>query len=238
MFKWLTPTPPVQAVARNHFGRLDIDFLDLFLPVKFSSFSRARAFLWLAFHYHEAPSTNSFDGPHPRQRPGLVPELVPLTDEEFELENVDPEDERDYATKMTKLRVEFLAKNARGNEGQNQQDKKSMAKSKGRHLSPERSVLTKRERHDPDSSPEDGNVEDAGLLGMNFRSRHNKLADISPQADLHSAEGTISQGRSKYLVHFQSPRRLVRPSDHLMLSIGRFFNVRHLADVSGFLLWF
>jgi hypothetical protein len=134
--------------------------------VKYSSLSRARAFLWLAFHYHEAPSANPFDCPHAKLRPGLVPELVPLTDEEFELENVDPEDERDYATKMTKLRIEFLAKNARAGEGQNQQGKKGVAKSKGRALSPARSVLTKRERSDPDSLPEDGNAEDVDLIGM------------------------------------------------------------------------
>ncbi|ETW87466.1 hypothetical protein HETIRDRAFT_457033 [Heterobasidion irregulare TC 32-1] len=55
-------------VAHEHFGRLDIDFLDLFLPIHVSSASRARAFLWLVHHYHEgsglarsstAPSTAS-----------------------------------------------------------------------------------------------------------------------------------------------------------------------------------
>jgi hypothetical protein len=37
--------------------------------------------------------------------------LVSLSQEEFEQENIGPEDERDYATKMSKLRMEFLAKN-------------------------------------------------------------------------------------------------------------------------------
>ena len=225
--------PAFQAVAREHFGRLEIDFLDLFLPVKFSSPSRARAFLWLAFHYHEAPSTNPFDGLHARQR--LVPDLVPLTDEEFELENVDPEDERNYAKKMTKLRIEFLAKNARASESQTPQGKKSGAKSKGRALSPERSVLAKRERSDPDSSPEDGNVEDADLLGMSLKPCYpqTRLIYRSLQADLHSAESPISQNRSKYLVCFRSPRRPVHPSDNLILFIGRSFNVRPVADPSA-----
>lgn len=205
-----------QAVAREHFGRLDIDFLDLFLPVKFSSLSRARAFLWLAFHYHEALSTNPFDCPHAKVRPGLVPDLVPLTDEEFELENVDPEDERDYATKMTKLRIEFLAKNARAGEGQNQQNKKGAAKSKGRALSPARSVLTKRERSDPDSLPDDGNAEDADLIGMCLKLCYCQtcLYIVSLQADLSSAESPISQNRSKCLVGFQSLRCPARPSDN------------------------
>ena len=225
--------PAFQTVAREHFGRLDIDFLDLFLPVKLSSLSRARAFLWLAFHYHESPSTNPFDGPPARLRPGLVPELVPLTDEEFELENVDPEDERDYAAKMTKLRIEFLAKNARASEGQNPQGKKVVAKSKGRASSPARSVLTKRERSDPDSSPEDGNAEDADLIGVCLKSSYRQtrlIYIVSPQADPHSAENPISQNRSKYLVSFRSPWRPVRPSDNPILSIGQFFNVRYLLD--------
>jgi hypothetical protein len=67
---------------------------------------------------------------------------------------------------MTKLRIEFLAKNARAGEGQNQQGKKGVAKSKGRALSPARSVLSKRERSDPDSLPDDGNAEDVDLIGM------------------------------------------------------------------------
>ena len=147
-----------QTVAHDHFGCRDIDFLDLFLPVRISSPSRARAFLWLAFHYHEAPSLNPFDDQHARKHLGLIPELTPLTEEEFEKENVDPEDERNYAEKMTKLRIEFLAKNAQGgenNSGNHPKDRKGIAKSKARPPSPGKSIPAKRERSDPDSAVED-----------------------------------------------------------------------------------
>lgn len=50
-----------QAIARTHFEpRATADFLDLFTPVHISSESRARAFLWLCYHYHEAPSDNPY----------------------------------------------------------------------------------------------------------------------------------------------------------------------------------
>ncbi|KAI9462310.1 hypothetical protein BJY52DRAFT_1166929 [Lactarius psammicola] len=206
------------AVAREHFSRPDIDFLDLFLPVKFSSLSRARAFLWLAFHYHEAPTTNPFDAPHARQRLGLVPEFAPLTDEEFELENVDPEDERDYAAKMTKLRIEFLAKNARASEGQNPQGKKGGAKSKGRALSPERSVLAKRERSDPDSSPEDGNMEDLGRptqrrkpdLSKSFKAPRTLSESSAPRASIRQAN----------IVH----RSILQQAWHVVTTVDAFFD--------------
>ena len=133
---------------------------------------------------------------------------------------------------MTKLRIEFLAKNARASESQNLQGKKGMAKSKGRASSPARSILTKRERSDPDSLPEDANAEDADLLGMVIKSCYRQTRLIYLQADLHSAESPISQSRSKRLVCFPSPRRPVHPSDNRILSIGRFFNVRHLAHSS------
>lgn len=154
-----------QTVAHDHFGPSDIDFLDLFLPIKISSVSRARAFLWLAFHYHEAPFANPFEDEHARQNVGLIPGLVVLSEEEFEQENVDPEDERDYATKMTKLRMEFLAKNAQSTEGNNPKDRKGITKSKARASSPGKSVPTKRERSDPDSSVEEGNAEEIDHLG-------------------------------------------------------------------------
>ena len=144
-------------MAHDHFGCQDIDFLDLFLPIKISSPSRARAFLWLAFHYHEAPSVNPFDDQHARKHLGLIPELVPLSAEEFEKENVDQEDERNYAAKMTKLRIDFLAKNAQqgGENNNNPKDRKGNPKSNARAPSRGKSVPTKRERSDPDSAVED-----------------------------------------------------------------------------------
>ncbi|KAI9444957.1 hypothetical protein H4582DRAFT_2180901, partial [Lactarius indigo] len=209
------------AVARQHFGRLDVDFLDLFLPVKFSSLSRARAFLWLAFHYHESPSANPFGDPHAKQRPGLVPEFVPLTDEEFELENVDPEDERDYATKMTKLRIEFLAKNARASEGQNPPGKKSVARSKGRALSPDRSVLAKRERSDPDSSPEDGNVGDADLLGRpTQRRKPDPLKSFKLPRTLSESSAPRASNRQPNIVH----RSILQQAWHVVTTVDAFYD--------------
>jgi hypothetical protein len=175
-------------VAHDHFGRLDIDFLDLFLPIKISSLSRARAFLWLAFHYHEAPSANPFDDDYSRQNVGLIPELFPLSEEGFEQENVDPEDERDYATKMTKLRMEFLAKNAQTTESNNAKDRKGVTKLKTRASSPGKSVPTKRERSDPDSSVEEGNTEEIDHLSTS-------LHIVFPLALLISRLGRPSQRR-------------------------------------------
>jgi Ino eighty subunit 1 len=163
-----SPGRPSQTVAHDHFGRLDIDFLDLFLPIKLSSPTRARAFLWLAFHYHEAPSPNPFDDEHARNHLGLIPELAPLSEEEFEKENVDPEDERNYATKMTKLRMDFLAKNAQGGEGNHPKARKGMPKSKFRPPTPGKSIPTKRERSDPDSAMEEGNADESDHLGTFF----------------------------------------------------------------------
>jgi Ino eighty subunit 1 len=155
--------PTSQTLAHDHFGRLDIDFLDLFLPVRISSLSRARVFLWLAFHYHEAPSANPFDDDHARQNVGFIPKLAVLSEEEFEQENVDPEDERDYATKMTKLRMEFLAKNAQTAENNNPKDRKGITKLKTNASSPGKSVPTKRERSDADSL-EDPNTDQVDRL--------------------------------------------------------------------------
>jgi Ino eighty subunit 1 len=115
-------------LAQEHFSRQDVDFLDFFMPVHFSSASRARAFLWLAFRYYEGASPNPFDddirntdsdaatsATNSRPRPAIpIPRLVELTSEEFELENVDTEEEQEYGAKMRKFRLEFLAKNAEG----------------------------------------------------------------------------------------------------------------------------
>ncbi|KAI0281637.1 hypothetical protein BGY98DRAFT_958285 [Russula aff. rugulosa BPL654] len=174
-------------VAHDHFGCQDIDFLDLFLPIKISSPSRARAFLWLAFHYHEAPSVNPFDDQHARKHLGLIPELVPLSEEEFEKENVDQEDERNYAAKMTKLRFDFLAKNAQqggennnGNSNSsNPKDRKGTAKSKARAPSRGKSIPAKRERSEPDSAVEDDSDH---LVPPSRRRRPNPTKSLDPES--------------------------------------------------------
>ena len=121
---------------------------------------------------------------------------------------------------MTKLRIEFLAKNARANESQNTQGKKSVAKSKGRALSPERSVLAKRERSDPDSSPEDGTLEDADLLGMG-------LLLSSDSAHISSfAPGRATQRRKPNLSKSFRGSRLLSESSAARASI-RQSNIVH-----------
>lgn len=96
-------------IAQSHFGSQGpYDLLDFFCPVNVSSESRANAFLWLCFHYLEAPSPNPFDDDFSRSHPGKIPRLNVLSDEETALENVDPEDEKAWGEKMMAQRREFL----------------------------------------------------------------------------------------------------------------------------------
>ncbi|EPQ60889.1 hypothetical protein GLOTRDRAFT_113402 [Gloeophyllum trabeum ATCC 11539] len=87
------------------------DFLDLFMPVELSSASRARAFLWLIFHYLEGTDVpNPFCDEYARQHPGKVPRLRHITPREMEEENMDPPDEIEWGRKMSQLRSQFLQK--------------------------------------------------------------------------------------------------------------------------------
>ncbi|KAI0257299.1 hypothetical protein BJV78DRAFT_1277848 [Lactifluus subvellereus] len=208
-------------VAHDHFGPLDIDFLDLFLPIRISSLSRARAFLWLAFHYHEAPSANPFDDEHARQNVGLIPGLDVLSEEEFEQENVDPEDERDYATKMTKLRMEFLAKNAQTTEGNNSKDRKGVTKLKARASSPGKSVLTKRERSDPDSSVEESNAEEIDHLG---RPSQRRRPNAPKPIEISHALSESSTPRT-FIGHSNgSHRSILQQAWHVVTTVDAFFD--------------
>ncbi|KAI0036663.1 hypothetical protein K488DRAFT_33502, partial [Vararia minispora EC-137] len=96
-------------LVHEHFGRHDVDFLDFFMPVHFSSASRARAFLWLAFRYYEGTTPNPFDDTPGTSQKG-IPRLVALSPAEFETENVDTQDEKAYGEKMCKYRQDFLSK--------------------------------------------------------------------------------------------------------------------------------
>jgi hypothetical protein len=95
-----------------------LDFLDLFLPINMSSASRARAFLWLCYHYLESSSDhvglkNPFADPH-TAHPKKIPPLIKLTQEEMAQENVDSEDEVAWGEKMLLQRKEFQAKMEKG----------------------------------------------------------------------------------------------------------------------------
>ncbi|OCH96564.1 hypothetical protein OBBRIDRAFT_765432 [Obba rivulosa] len=96
-------------IARTHFEpHTQYDFLDFFTPIPVSSGTRARAFLWLVFHYHEAPTHNPFSDEHAEQNPEKIPALTVLTPEEATAENVDPPDEKEWADKMTRQRAQFV----------------------------------------------------------------------------------------------------------------------------------
>ncbi|KAF7789895.1 hypothetical protein EIP86_000843 [Pleurotus ostreatoroseus] len=98
------------AISQAHFpAQIHFDVLDFFSPINISSESRARAFLWLLYHYHEAPSRNPFDDEASRKRPGIIPTLETLSDEEAKLENVDTPEEIEWGRKMTEQRRVFLA---------------------------------------------------------------------------------------------------------------------------------
>ena len=108
-----------QLLARTHFDP-PLDFLDLFMPTTIPSPHRARAFLWLVYHYLEdptssscgSPSTNPFADEYSRANPGKVPLLPRLSQEAMrELhENLDPPDEIEWGSKMCALRTAFLKK--------------------------------------------------------------------------------------------------------------------------------
>jgi Ino eighty subunit 1 len=95
----------------------DVEFVDLFLPINISSAARARAFLWMIFHYHEGPNlANPFADDHARRNPGKVPWLLRLSREEQAQENVDPPEELEWGRKMAQTRSRFLQELVAGGE--------------------------------------------------------------------------------------------------------------------------
>ncbi|KAG2077094.1 hypothetical protein BDR04DRAFT_1125521 [Suillus decipiens] len=95
-------------LASTHFDP-PVNFLDLFLPINIASADRARAFLWLMFHYLEGPDQpNPYDDDYSRQNPGKVPWLHRLTEEEMARENVDTPDEIEWGKSMSAQRNLFL----------------------------------------------------------------------------------------------------------------------------------
>jgi Ino eighty subunit 1 len=97
-------------LANVHFDS-PLNFLDLFLPVNIASADRARAFLWLLYHYLEKQNTlNPFNDDYSRQHPGKVPWLRRLTEQEQQLENVDTNEEIEWGHKMSAQRNTFLQK--------------------------------------------------------------------------------------------------------------------------------
>lgn len=99
-----------------------------------SSRSRARAFLWLCYHYHEAASPNPFSDPDDSTS-DRVPSFVMLTKEEVEAENVDTAEEHQRGLDMTTVRKRFLetkAKEDYAKESEGELSRPQASGSKGR----------------------------------------------------------------------------------------------------------
>ncbi|THH02836.1 hypothetical protein EW026_g89 [Hermanssonia centrifuga] len=95
-------------LAQAHF-EAPVEFLDLFLPVNISSASRAKAFLWMIYHYLSDPDdSNPFDDDYSRANPGRAPRMLTLSQEDMMRENQDPADEIDWGKRMSAMRSKFL----------------------------------------------------------------------------------------------------------------------------------
>lgn len=79
-----------------------------------SSESRARAFLWLCYHYHEAPSDNPYADGQAGGDGERAPQLINLTPHAAAYENVDTPEENQRGLDMTDIRRRFLETKARG----------------------------------------------------------------------------------------------------------------------------
>lgn len=83
--------------------------MDLFLPHPLSSGSRAKAFLWLVFHYYQGPQApNPFADEYTQKNPGKMPKLQRLTEEEMKTENVDLGEEVEWAKRKSAQRSVIL----------------------------------------------------------------------------------------------------------------------------------
>ncbi|KAF9650672.1 hypothetical protein BDM02DRAFT_3111707, partial [Thelephora ganbajun] len=81
----------------------------LFLPHPLSSASRARAFLWLIFHYYQGPqASNPFADEYTLKNPGKMPRIQRLTEEEMNMENVDMPEEIEWAKRKSNQRSVIL----------------------------------------------------------------------------------------------------------------------------------
>jgi hypothetical protein len=83
--------------------------MDLFLPHPLSSPSRAKAFLWLVFHYYQGPQApNPFADEYAQKNPGKMPRIQRLTEEEMKTENVDLSEEVEWAKRKSAQRSIIL----------------------------------------------------------------------------------------------------------------------------------
>lgn len=107
------PIPSNHALCTQLLGPMHfeppLDFMDLFLPHPLSSPSRARAFLWLIFHYYQGPQApNPFADEYSLKNPGKMPRIQRLTEEEMNMENVDMSEEIEWAKRKSNQRSIIL----------------------------------------------------------------------------------------------------------------------------------
>ena len=81
--------------------------------MRISSQSRARAFLWLCYHYHEASTPNPFAQDDSEGTPDRVPPFVALTEAEVKAENIDTAEEHQRGLNMADTRRRFLETKAK-----------------------------------------------------------------------------------------------------------------------------
>ncbi|KTW31402.1 hypothetical protein T552_00047 [Pneumocystis carinii B80] len=99
-------------ISNLHFDP-SFEFIDLFIKPTFSSESRARAFLWLCWHYLETDGSSEVATRNPfnygyNENPLSAPALKSITEEEAAEENVDTPTELEYAVKMAEERKKYL----------------------------------------------------------------------------------------------------------------------------------
>lgn len=99
-------------ISSLHFNS-SIEFTDLFTNSSFSSKSRARAFLWLCWHYLETDGSAEVALRNPFNcdnigNPLNAPILDSITEEEAAQENIDTPIELEYAVKMAEERRRYL----------------------------------------------------------------------------------------------------------------------------------
>ncbi|CCJ29405.1 unnamed protein product [Pneumocystis jirovecii] len=102
-------------ISSLHFNS-SIDFIDLFTKASFSSESRAKAFLWLCWHYLETDGSAEVATKNPfssgnNENPLNAPNLDIITEEDAALENIDTPMELEYAAKMAEERKRYLQEN-------------------------------------------------------------------------------------------------------------------------------
>ncbi len=132
-------------MAQAHFPpHSNFDLSDFFSPINVSSESRARAFLWLCYHYHESPLPNPFDDEYSRRHPGQVPTLESLSPEEAKLENMDTPEEKEWGLRMKEQRRIFMENKDKSAQTDTDQPKEKTSRRRRKDRAPKSIASQKR----------------------------------------------------------------------------------------------